>query len=98
MEIGWVGHLNLVKVSSILPANCQIISAHEGSKKFKEGELAFSVYGISQTQEPHQRVTVALSALIPKNPALAGYISEIEDVTGMSSKQASDEVDKMALK
>ena len=44
---------NLVRVSSIFPPNCKLVSRKEGLKYLSPGEVVFSVVAENSSREPH---------------------------------------------
>ncbi len=60
---------NLVRVSSIFPPNCKLISRKEGVKYLYPGEVTFAVVAENSTREPH-RLTA------PADRNTYGYLSE----------------------
>ena len=47
---------NLVRVSSIFPPGCKIISRAEGMKRLQPGQVTFVVMSEAATREPHRRI------------------------------------------
>jgi arginine decarboxylase len=94
-----VSDCNLVKVSSVIPPGCRIISWREGVRLLRPGNIIYSVLAMSETNEPHQRVSVGLGWAISSKEGVPGYIAEIEEeeAKGKSAKSAADEVGQMAL-
>jgi arginine decarboxylase len=93
MEDAGVSNLNLVKVTSVIPPQCEVITAQKGLRLLRPGSVNFSVIAQGVTNEPHQRVTAALAWGQPDGDDLPGYITEIEEeqCNGKSEKTASDE-------
>lgn len=67
---------NLVKVSSILPPRCQMLSKNEGVKRLKSGQITFCVMSQTETQEPNRLISAAIGIAVPKNNDNYGYLSE----------------------
>lgn len=95
-----IGDCNLVKVSSVIPPGCVVISREEGEKLLRPGCVVFAVIAKAQTNEPHQRLTVGLGWAIPDHPTSPGFIAEIEEdeANGLSAEAAADEVGPMAVR
>jgi arginine decarboxylase len=93
MEDAGVNDLNLVKVTSVIPPKCEIITAQHGLRLLRPGSVCFAVIGQGETNEPHQRVTASLCWGQPVGDDLPGYITEVEEdlAKGKSEKTASDE-------
>ena len=47
---------NIVRVSSIFPPNCKLISRSEGLKHIKPGQVAFTVISENSTKEAHRLI------------------------------------------
>jgi arginine decarboxylase len=69
---------NLVRVSSIIPPNCKIITKEEGLKNLKAGSIVFLVLSRIESNEPNRLITASIGAAIPKNKNNYGYLSEYE--------------------
>ena len=67
---------NLVKVSSIFPPHCKIISKQDGLKYLTPGQVVFCVMSENSTNEPNRLISASVGIAIPKNPAMHGYLSE----------------------
>lgn len=79
---------NLVRVSSIFPPYCRIISRTRGLNLLKPGQVLFVVISDNATNEPHRLIAASVGIAIPKDPSRYGYLSEYhsfgerEDKTG----------------
>ena len=51
---------NIVRVSSIFPPNCKLISRSEGLKHIKPGQVAFTVISENSTKEPHRLIAASI--------------------------------------
>ena len=67
---------NLVRVSSIFPPGCRILSRAEGVRRLKPGQVTFVVMSEAATKEPHRLVAATVGVAIPRDPKLFGYLSE----------------------
>jgi arginine decarboxylase len=67
---------NLVTVSSILPAHCELITATAGIPTLSPGEITFCVMARAETNEPGRLIAAGIGLARPKDPAHYGYISE----------------------
>lgn len=67
---------NLVRVSSIFPPGCQMISKEKGVQLLKAGEITFCVIAESQTNEPNRLISAAIGLALPKEKTVHGYLSE----------------------
>src|SRR4030081_3717570 len=59
MREAGVADCNLLKVSSVIAPGCRIISAQQGRRLLRPGNMVCAVIAPAQTDEPHQRVTAA---------------------------------------
>jgi len=67
---------NLVKVSSIFPPNCKIVSRQEGIKDLQPGEILYCVMAQNHTNEPNRLVSAAIGLALPADKSVYGYLSE----------------------
>jgi arginine decarboxylase len=86
---------NLVRVSSIFPPHCKIISRREGAKKLSSGAVTFVVMSENATNEPHRLIAASVGVAIPKNSDTYGYLSEHHSF-GQTEKVAGDYAEDLA--
>lgn len=86
---------NLVKVSSIFPAGCKIISKKAGMAELTPGQITFCVMAEARTNEPNRMISAGIGVAIPAEGARFGYISEHHGY-GMTEKRTADFVEDMA--
>ena len=67
---------NLVRVSSIFPPHCKLISRTEGLKKLKPGQVNFVVLSENSTREPHRLIAASIGLALPADKSMYGYLSE----------------------
>ena len=67
---------NLVRVSSIFPPHCKLISRNEGLKFLNPGEVVFAVVAENSTREPHRLIASSIGLAIPADRSTYGYLSE----------------------
>ena len=67
---------NLVRVSSIFPPHCKLISRNEGLKYLSPGEIVFAVVAENSTREPHRLMASSIGLAIPADRSTYGYLSE----------------------
>jgi len=67
---------NLVKVSSILPPGCKLVSKEQGLKMLHLGEITFAVMSKNSVQEPHRLIAASIGMAIPSSKNSYGYLSE----------------------
>lgn len=71
-----ISHLNLVKVSSIFPPKCKIISKKAGMAELQPGAIQFCVLSEIATNEPGRQIAASVGIAIPDDKETHGYISE----------------------
>jgi len=86
---------NLVRVSSILPPECKIISTARGLEQLQPGQVTFVVLSDATTNEPSRLVGAGVGLAQPAEACQYGYISE-HHAFGMREKKMSDLVEDMA--
>jgi arginine decarboxylase len=67
---------NLVRVSSIFPPHCQLLSRREGSALLAPGQVVFCVLSETASNEPSRRVGASIGLAMPTDRTRYGYISE----------------------
>jgi arginine decarboxylase len=67
---------NLVRVSSIFPPGCKLISKEEGLNLLKPGQITFVVMAKNETNKPNQLISAAIGLAVPKDNQSHGYLSE----------------------
>src|SRR5437764_14882592 len=67
---------NLVRVSSIFPPHCNLVSRKEGQKYLNHGEVVFAVVAENSTRDPHRVLAFSIGVAIPADRATYGYMSE----------------------
>jgi len=90
-----IQHCNLVSVSSIVPPNCEIISAEEGIKLLKPGQITFVVLAQNATNEANRLIAASVGLALPKDRSFYGYLSEYHSF-GESAKKAGDYAEDLA--
>lgn len=87
---------NLVRVSSIIPPNCEIVPKEEGLKMLNAGGVTFLVLARIQSHEPNRLLAASVGLAIPKDNANHyGYLSEYE-AFGESDEVAGERAEEMA--
>jgi arginine decarboxylase len=86
---------NLVRVSSILPPNCKIITPERGLEMLQPGQITFVVMAEASTDEPNRLVGAGVGLAQPADRNQYGYISEHHGY-GMRSNLLADYVEDMA--
>ena len=85
---------NLVRVSSIYPTSCKIITKEQGLPKLKAGQVTFCVLAEAATDEPNRLICSGIGLAIPKNH-IHGYIAEHHGY-GMTEKKTEDLCEDLA--
>jgi arginine decarboxylase len=86
---------NLVRVSSIFPPNCKLVTRKEGTRYLNPGEVVFAVVAESSTREPHRLAASSIGVAIPADKNTYGYLSEHHSF-GESEDQAGDYAEELA--
>ncbi len=86
---------NLVRVSSIFPPHCKVISTKRGLAKLRPGQITHVVLSEATTNEPLRQVGAGIGLAVPADGNQYGYISEHHGY-GMSKPHLSDLVEDMA--
>jgi arginine decarboxylase len=90
-----IAQCNLVKVSSIFPAGCKIVSANTGLNELVAGQITFVVLAEERTNEPNRLISAGIGLALPAGTGKFGYISEHHGF-GMTEKKVGDFVEDMA--
>jgi len=90
-----IAQYNLVKVSSIFPPGCKIISRERGLKYLSPGEIVFCVMSENSTNEPHRLVASSIGLAIPKEKTEYGYLSEHHSF-GQKEEDAGEYAESLA--
>jgi len=67
---------NIIKVSSIYPPGCKIVSRPKALKILKPGQVVHTVMSEIYTKEPHRLISASIGIAIPKDREQYGYLSE----------------------
>ncbi len=90
-----IAHLNLVRVSSIFPPGCRIVSREEGLAALEAGEITFVVLSEMSTNEPGRRIAASIGIAIPADPLMYGYLAE-HHAYGQTEQEAADYAEDLA--
>jgi arginine decarboxylase len=71
-----IASYNIVRVSSIFPPRCEIISVQKGIKNLSPGQIVHAVISDASTNERHRLIGASIGIAIPKDRNLFGYLSE----------------------
>jgi arginine decarboxylase len=86
---------NLVRVSSIFPPHCKIVSRQEGLALLRPGQVVFTVLAEMATNEPSRMVVSSIGLAIPADANHYGYISEHHSY-GQKEQVAGDYAEDLA--
>ncbi|UCG44441.1 MAG: arginine decarboxylase, pyruvoyl-dependent [candidate division WOR-3 bacterium] len=86
---------NIVRVSSIFPPDCRVISRKRGLNMLVPGQVIFAVISDNATNEPHRLLSASIGVAIPKDPEKYGYLSEYHSF-GERETKAGDYAEDLA--
>jgi arginine decarboxylase len=86
---------NLVRVSSIIPPNCEIIPRERGVQLLKQGGITFLVLARIQSDEPNRLMASSIGLALPKDANAYGYLSEYKEY-GESDEVAGEKAEDIA--
>jgi len=86
---------NLVKVSSIFPPNCKMISRKKGEEMMRPGQILFVVLSEQATQEANRLIAASVGVALPEDRSTHGYLSEHHSF-GENEKKAGDYAEDLA--
>jgi len=86
---------NLVKVSSIFPPNCKMISRKKGEAMMRPGQILFVVLSEQATQEANRLIAASVGVALPEDRSTHGYLSEHHSF-GENEKKAGDYAEDLA--
>lgn len=90
-----IAPFNLVRVSSIHPPGCKIVSRDTGLKKLAIGGITHCVIAEARTNEPNRLACAGIGLAIPAKKGTYGYIAEHHGF-GLTHRRCSDLVEDMA--
>ncbi|MFZ4849187.1 MAG: pyruvoyl-dependent arginine decarboxylase [Caldilinea sp.] len=90
-----IAHFNLVRVSSIFPPHCQIVSKEDGLLLLQPGEIVFSVIAEMASNEPGRRIAASIGVARPADHDKYGYLSE-HHTYGQTEQEAGDYAEDLA--
>ena len=86
---------NLVRVSSIFPGGCKLISRTDGLRKLSPGEVIFAVMSENATREPHRLIASSIGLALPADKRVYGYLSEHHSF-GQTDEEAGEYAEELA--
>jgi arginine decarboxylase len=90
-----IAPFNLVRVSSIYPVGCAIVSRRKGLEQLSPGEIVFCVMAETRTNEPNRLAGAGIGLALPADETQHGYIAEHHGF-GMTQRICADYVEDMA--
>ena len=90
-----IAEYNLVRVQSIFPPYCRLLTPQEGLKRLTPGQIVFAVVSDNATNEPHRLIAASVGVAIPANPGQYGYLSEHHSF-GETDQKAGDYAEDLA--
>jgi arginine decarboxylase len=86
---------NLVRVSSIYPPECRIISKKAGLQLLRPGQIVYCVLASKNTNEANRMVAASIGLAMPRDITQYGYLSE-HTAYGESEEKAGDYAEDLA--
>ena len=86
---------NLVRISSIFPPRCKLISRKEGQKYLEPGQVVFAVMSENATHEPHRLIAASIGIALPSDKSTYGYLSEHHSF-GQTDQMAGEYAEELA--
>ena len=89
---------NLVRVSSIFPPHCKLISRSQGLRLLAPGQVLFVVISENSTREPHRLIAASVGLALPADKSMYGYLSEhhsfgeTEEIAGEYAEELAAEM------
>jgi len=90
-----IAGFNLVRVSSIFPPKCQMVSQEEGLTKLSDGQIVFCVLSDNAVNEENRLVSASVGLALPLDTNKYGYLSE-HHAFGETELQAGDYAEDLA--
>lgn len=90
-----IAQLNLVRISSIFPPNCEVVDREVGTRLLRPGQVVFCVLSEACSNEPSRRLGAAIGIAMPADRDHYGYVSE-HHAYGQSEKQMGDYSEDLA--
>ncbi len=90
-----IAQFNLVRVSSIFPPGCKIVTREEGLPLLQPGEIVFAVLAEMSTNEAGRRIASSIGVARPTDNDKYGYLSE-HHTYGETEQEAGDYAEDLA--
>lgn len=95
LRVARIAEFNLVRVSSIFPPGCRIISRRRGLAMLQPGQIVHCVMADARSDEPNRLVSAGIGLALSAGRAQYGYISEFHGF-GLTHRRCADLVEDMA--
>lgn len=86
---------NLVRVSSIFPPRCKIITRKRGMEMLRPGQIVFCVMAETASNEPGRQMAASIGLAVPADGTQYGYLSEHHSF-GETDEKAGDYAEDLA--
>jgi len=86
---------NIVRVSSIYPPYCKLITKQAGLKYLTLGQILFTVVAECSTNEPNRLIASSVGMSLPKKNEQYGYLSEAHTY-GWTEKKTGEYAEDLA--
>jgi arginine decarboxylase len=86
---------NLVRVSSIFPPHCRIITRRRGLELLRPGQIVFCVLAEAAANEPGRQLAASIGLAVPAEKGQYGYLSE-HHAFGETDEKAGDYAEDLA--
>src|ERR1700680_2019230 len=90
-----IAEFNLVRVKSIFPPNCKLLSQQEGLRYLSPGQIVFAVMSDNATNEPHRLIASSGGVAVPSNSIHYVYLSPHHSF-GETEQKAGDYAEDLA--
>lgn len=90
-----IAQFNLVRVSSIFPPHCKIVTRQAGLPKLAPGQIVHVVLAEVATNEPRRLMASSIGVALPRDPDQFGYLSEFHGF-GVTDNKAGDYAEDLA--
>lgn len=90
-----IAGFNLVRVSSIFPPRCQIVSPKAGLSQLNDGQIVFCVLSDNAVNEQDRLVSASVGLAMPQDANKYGYLSE-HHAFGETEQEAGDYAEDLA--
>lgn len=90
-----ISQFNLVRVSSIFPPGCRIISKEQGQEVLRGGQVVYCVMADGACDEAERLVVASIGLAVPCDNNHHGYLSE-HHAHGVTMKKCGDYAEDLA--